>query len=184
MNPTMQTILSRQTVREFTADPVPPEALDAVLQAALRAPSARNKQPVHLRVITDKALLDEMNVDFKNLVGWDTPAYTLWDKHPVYHNAPVFVFLVSENGAAMDAGLMAENIALAAASLGLGSCMVGSLGALFRDDACRAKWNAILEIPREWHFDLGIALGVPAETPPMKDREDGHVKFIQKKETL
>lgn len=78
----------------------------------------------------------------------------------------------------MAAGLMAENIALAAKSLGLGSCMVGSIGGLFDNEEGSKKWKKILEIPEDWCFLLGMTLGYPNEEPPMKEREDGHIKII------
>ena len=177
-NKVIENIMTRQTIREYTAEQVPDELLGTVLDAAIRAPSGRNTQPCHLRVVRSRALLDEMNTDFKNIVGWDTPAYTGWNIRPVYHNAPVFIFIVSAEKADMAAGLMAENIALAAKALGLGSCMVGSLGALFDDEAGAKKWKKILEIPDDWCFDLGMTLGYPNEQPPFKERESGHIKFI------
>ncbi len=178
MNSVIENILSRQTIREYTDEQVPDELLDVILQAAIRAPSGRNTQPCHLRVLRNHEMLDEMNTDFKNIVGWDTPAYTGWDIRPVYHNAPTFIFIFAESNADMAAGLMAENIALAAHALGLGSCMIGSLGALFDNAEAKKKWMNILEVPENWCFLLGMTLGYPNEKPPFKDREDGHIKFI------
>ena len=68
MNEVIKNILSRQTIREYTNEQIPDELLDVILQCAIRAPSGRNSQPCHLRVVQDKALLDEMNTDFKNIV--------------------------------------------------------------------------------------------------------------------
>ncbi len=179
MNDIIKNILSRQTIREYTEEQVSEEILNVILECAIRAPSGRNSQPCHLRVVQSRALLDEMNTDFKNIVGWDTPAYTGYDKRPVYHNAPTFIFIFAENKDGMSGGLMAENIALAAHALGLGSCMVGSLGSLFDNDEGALKWKRILDIPENWNFILGVTLGYPNEKPPFKDREDGHVKFIK-----
>ena len=178
MNEVIKNIMSRQTIREYTGEQVPDDLLDVILQAAIRAPSGRNSQPCHLRILKNREKLDEMNTDFKNIVGWDTPAYTGWNLRPVYHNAPTFIFIFAPSKDAMSAGLMAENIALAAHSLGLGSCMIGSLGALFDDPERSKKWKNILEVPEDWHFLLGITLGYPNENPPFKEREDGHIKFI------
>ncbi len=178
MNDVIKNIMSRQTIREYTAEQVPEELLQVVLDAAIRAPSGRNTQPCHLRVLRNRELLEEMNTDFKNLVGWDTPAYTGWDIRPVYHNAPVFIFIVAPTKDGMSGGLMAENIALAAHGVGLGSCMIGSLGALFDDEENAKKWKKIIDIPQDWEFVLGMTLGYPNEKPPFKEREDGHIKFI------
>ena len=57
-----------------------------------------------------KEMLKEMNTDFKELVGYDTPAYTRWDTNPVYHNAPTFIVLFAEGESYMDGGIMCENI--------------------------------------------------------------------------
>ncbi len=177
----LECLMTRQTIREYTDEAVSPQLLQAVLDAGIRAPSGRNSQPCHLRIVADKSLLDEMNTDFKNIVGWDTPAYTGWDKRPVYHNAPVFIFIFAKDKDGMSGGLMAENISLAAHALGLGSCMVGSLGALFDDLKGAQKWKNILDVPQDWNFILGITLGHPNEKPPFKDREDNHIKFIEKR---
>lgn len=179
MNDALNNIMTRQTVREYTTEQIPPDVLDAVLQAALRAPSGRNSQPCHLRILSNTAKLDEMNTDFKNLVGWDTPAYTGWNLRPFYHNAPTVIFITAREKDCMSGGLMAQNIALAAHALGLGSCMIGSIGALFDDLENSKKWKQYLEIPEDWHFILAISLGYPNEKPPMKERENGHIKFIE-----
>ncbi len=178
MNPAIENIMTRQTIREYTKEAVPEELLKIVLDAAIRAPSGRNSQPCHLRVLSDREKLDEMNTDFKNIVGWDTPAYTGWDIRPVYHNAPTFIFIFAPTKDGMSGGLMAENIALAAHAVGLGSCMVASVGALFDNEEGAKKWKKYLEVPEDWSFILGITLGYPNEKPPMKEREDGHIKFI------
>ncbi len=178
MNNIIENILTRQTIREYTNEQVSNEDLDLILQCAIKAPSGRNSQPCHLRVLQNKEKLVEMNKDFKDVVGWDTPAYTGWNLRPVYHNAPTFIFIFAPTPDGMSGGLMAENISLAAHALGLGTCMVGSLGALFDNEEGARKWKKILDVPEEWHFVLGITLGYPNEKPPFKEREDGHIKFI------
>ncbi len=179
MNEVIENILSRQTIREYTEEQVPLEDLNIILDCAIRAPSGRNSQPCHLRVLRSNEKLAEMNKDFKDIVGWDTPAYTGWNIRPVYHNAPTFIFIFAESKSDMSAGLMAENIALSAKALGYGSCMVGSLGALFDDEKGAQKWKNILDVPQNWHFLLGMTLGYSNEAPPFKEREDGHIKIIE-----
>ena len=69
MNEIIKNIMTRQTIREYTSEQVPMELLNVVLDAAIRAPSGRNSQPCHIRVLRSKEKLDEMNTDFKNIVG-------------------------------------------------------------------------------------------------------------------
>ena len=49
-----EAIYSQRAIRRFSAKPVPEEAIDAVLEAAIRAPSAGNRQPWHFIVIRDR----------------------------------------------------------------------------------------------------------------------------------
>ena len=54
MNEIIKNIMTRQTIREYTSEQVPMELLNIVLDAAIRAPSGRNTQPCHLRVLRSK----------------------------------------------------------------------------------------------------------------------------------
>ena len=56
----MDAILSRRSIRQYTAQPVSQEVLDALLKAAMSAPSAGNEQPWQFVVITNRQLLDEV----------------------------------------------------------------------------------------------------------------------------
>lgn len=177
-NETIETILSRRTIREYTDEQITGEELDMLLNCALWAPSARNMQPCHLRVVQDKKLLDEMNADFKEKVGWDTPAYTNWNKNPFYQNAPTVMFMYAEGDCGMDGGLMTENIALAAKSMGLGTCIIGSIGALLNAEEGK-KWKAKLDIPENFRFLIAIAVGHGAEEPAPKPRKPEQFKIIK-----
>ena len=57
MNDAIKNIMTRQTIREYTNEQIPDELLQVVLDAAIRAPSGRNTQPCHLRVLRNKEIL-------------------------------------------------------------------------------------------------------------------------------
>ena len=57
---TWDAMRSRRNVRQFTEQPVPDEALDRVLEAGRRAPSAGNWQPWDFVLVTDRAQLVEL----------------------------------------------------------------------------------------------------------------------------
>lgn len=176
-NAVTNAVFDRQTIRAYKPAQITDEMLETLMRAAQAAPSARNKQPCHVRFVQDGAMLHEMHIDFKNLVGWDTPAYTRSEINPFYHNAPTFVFIYADGDCAMDAGIMAENICIAAMGLGLGTCIVGSAGALFNNEAGQ-KWNDALGIPRGWRYQIGVCVGYPDETPPPKPREADRIRVI------
>lgn len=180
MNEVIKAILERQTIRSYKKEQISDEELDLLIQAAVKAPSGRNMQPCHVRFVQNGEMLSQMNTDFKELVGYDTPAYTRWDVNPVYHNAPTFAVIFSENDSHMDAGIMCENICIAAQGLGLGTCIIASVGALF-DEGSEAgnKWKREWNVPENYKFMIAIAIGYPDEKPEPKPRFDDRIKVIR-----
>lgn len=180
MNEVIKAILERQTIRSYKKEQITDEQLDLLMQAAKKAPSGRNMQSCHVRFIQNKEMLDQMNTDFKKLVGYDTPAYTRWDVNPVYHNAPTFAVLFAENESYMDGGIMCENICIAAQGLGLGTCIIASVGALFADGNAEGnKWKRAWDIPENYKFLIAVAIGYPDEKPEEKPRFDDRIKVIR-----
>jgi nitroreductase len=55
----LEGIASTRAIRRYTDEPVPPEALRAMLFAATRAPSGSNRQPFRFVVLTDGPLAKE-----------------------------------------------------------------------------------------------------------------------------
>ncbi|MCL2301472.1 MAG: nitroreductase family protein [Firmicutes bacterium] len=178
-NPVIDAVLSRQTIREYTPEQISSDQLETLMLAALRAPSGRNSQPIHARFCQNAGILKEMQVDFKNIVGWDTPVHTRSDTNPFYHNAPTFAFLFAGGDSRMEAGLMAENICIAAQGLGLGTVLVGSVSPLFSDEAAGPKWKRALHIPEDWQFMVGVGIGRPDESPEMKPRNEEQIQVIR-----
>lgn len=177
-NPTVNAVLNRRTIRSYKDEELPREVLEKLLECAMWAPSGRNSQPCHVRVLADKRALDALNTDFKNKVGWDTPAYTRWDVNPVYQGAPAMFFIYAENKTDMNGGIMVENIAVAAEGMGLGSVIIGSVGALLEAPE-GDKWKKILDIPENYEFIIAIAVGVKAEDPEPKERKPENFRIIE-----
>ncbi len=177
-NETVNAILRRRTIRSYTENPLSDEVLQTLLDCAMWAPSGRNTQPCHIRVLTDKKALEQLNVDFKNKVGWDTPAYTRWDVNPVYQGAPALFFIFGETKDDMNGGIAVENIAVAAEGMGLGSCIIASVGSLMSAPEGN-KWKRLLEIPEDYHFIIAIAVGEKAEEPEPKPRKPENFRIIK-----
>lgn len=169
-NPVIKALLERRTVRSYTDEELTDEEISVLLKCAMLSPSGRNAQHCVVRVLTGKERLDELNVDFKNKVGWDTPAYTRWDVNPVYQTAPAVFFIYADAPAYVDAGIMAENIAIAAKGLGLDSVIIGSIGGLLDGD--ETKWKDILKVGHDMRFMLCVAVGHGNETPEIKPRRE------------
>jgi nitroreductase len=61
----LEGLTTTRAIRRYLPDPVPPEALRAMLFAATRAPSGSNRQPFRFLVLTDGPRADEA----KRLIG-------------------------------------------------------------------------------------------------------------------
>ncbi|MBO4894912.1 MAG: nitroreductase family protein [Clostridia bacterium] len=177
-NKTVEEILNRQTIRIYKPEQITDEELDTLIACAIKAPSGRNSQPCTVRFVQNAEMLREMNIDFKDKIGWDTPAYTRWDTDPFYHDSPTFAVIFAEGSSFMDAGLMTENICVAAKAIGLGTCIVASVAPLFEGET-GSKWKKALNIPEEWTFLIGICIGYPDEKPEFKPRDESKFTVIK-----
>lgn len=178
-NEVIDAILSRQTIREYKPIPLTDNQLEILTKAAMLAPSGRNSQPCHVRFICNAEMLSKMQIDFKNIVGWDTPVHTRSDKNPFYHNAPTFAVIFAENDCRIDAGIMVENICIAAKGMDLGTCIVASVSPLFDDADKGTYWREKIDIPTDYKFMIGVAIGVPDEVPEQKPRDPSKFKTIK-----
>lgn len=177
-NPVTDAILKRRTIRSYTDEPLPRDAIEKLLECAMWAPSGRNSQACQVRVINDKKILDKLNIDFKNKVGWDTPAYTRWDINPVYQGAPSMFFIFAPTKDNMNGGIMVENIALAAEGMGLGSCIIASVGGLL-DAPEGKKWKKLLKVPEDFEFVIAVSVGFKAEEPEPKERKPENFIIVE-----
>ncbi len=122
---TMETILFRQSCRDYTGEQIPEEALRTILTAANAAPvGMKTYDALHLSVIQNKAVLDQMEAAVL-AARPDMP-----HKHPLYH-APTCILVSTKQAEPMVAAMHAqsaacvvENMLLAATELGLGSTYI------------------------------------------------------------
>ena len=60
MNEVMNAILTRRSIRKFTADPIPAEVLEDRVKAALHAPSGMGKQTWQFTVVTNHEIIHRL----------------------------------------------------------------------------------------------------------------------------
>ena len=66
MNEVLKTIKERSSIRAYTDEKLTKEEINAVITAALQAPTARNMQEVHVSVVDgDNPILKEIDTDRK-----------------------------------------------------------------------------------------------------------------------
>ena len=155
MTTTQKDILERRSVRKYKPDPVPEELVQAVVEAGLWAPTARNEQEIKIVRVNDPALRKQFREDFTAAGGRTIRPL------PFDYESPEFFFLFGPRDfpyTEMDTGIVAENMCLAAQSLGLGTVMIGCIRDFMRSEAA-APWRERLGIGDGDIFTLGLCLG-------------------------
>lgn len=183
---------SRISVRRFLPQPVPPEALDRILETAVRAPSAHNRQPWRFAVVQSPAAREDlaaaMGAAFRRDLAADglppdeLEAQVLRSAARI-RSAPALILLClcmsgmdeypdrrrrrAEFRMAMQSvALAGGQLLLAAHAEGLGG--VWLCAPLFAPEAVQAA----LRLPADWEPQAMLLLGYPdpAQPPRRRDR--------------
>jgi nitroreductase len=141
--------LGLRVVRCFRPDPIPPEELDAVLEAGRWTGSSKNRQGWAFVVVDDRAGLERLAT-----AGGFTA--------PVLASAATVVLIRLPGGNDFDIGRVAQNVMLAAAARGLGSCPITL------HDRDRAR--EVLDLPEGHEGTWAVALGYPDEEAEVEQR--------------
>ncbi len=178
-NEVIDNIMARRSVRKYFDKPVEHEKLAAVVQAGINAPSGMNRQPWIIRVVEDQQLIAEVNEVYKQ----ENPEQVARDANfkNMFRNAPnlICVCTPAKGGGELDAGLLGENMMLAAQSLGLGTCCLGGpVRFLLANERCKFFIDR-LDIPEDYKLNYIIAIGYPDEQPAAKPRDESKVKYIK-----
>lgn len=178
MNQTIETILKRRSTRTFDSKMLKNEELDTIIKCGLYAPSAKDKQNWHLTVITNQQRIDEISqgvVDGLAKIGLEKdPGY-----HVFYH-APVVIVVSSkiEGYSEVNAGCLVENMAIAATSMNIGSCIIGQTKYLYKGKTIQ-EGNRLLRIPEGYEHDISICFGYPLEENEPTPRKEKIVDYIK-----
>ena len=178
-NAVIDNIMARRSVRQYLDKPVEHELLEVVVRAGINAPSGMNRQPWIIRVVEDQQLIADVNGIFMQ----ENPDQVARDPNfkNMFRNAPnlICVCTPAKGGGELDAGLLGENMMLAAQSLGLGTCCLGGpVRFLLSNERCKFFIDR-LDIPEDYKLNYIIAIGYPDEQPDAKPRDESKVKYIK-----
>ena len=178
-NEVINTIMARCSVRKYLDKPVEHAKLEAVVRCGINAPSGMNRQPWVVRVVEDQKLIADVTEVFKA----KNPDMVNRDKNfkNMFRNAPniICVCTPAKGGGELDAGLLGENMMLAAQSLGLGTCCLGGPVRFIKTDPEAKFFLDRLDIPEDYQLNYIIAIGYPDEQPEAKPRDESKVKYIK-----
>ena len=139
-------IITKRDTRSYIDKPIPEEVLHRILQAGRMAGSSKNTQPVRLVVLRDKAWRDEVATCGKF-------------SEPLKAAAVGIAVCCAPDGSDFDAGRAAQNMMVAAWSMGIASCPCSM------HDQPRVKKT--LGLPDDYRVVVVLALGYPSPAVPM-----------------
>lgn len=163
MNVTLSGIFARRSVRRYTAEPVDPLTVHDLLQAAMSGPSAMATDPWAFVVVRRRETLNRL-------------AETL-PHGQMLREAPLAIVVCGDRSRAhrgqesymiQDCAAAVQNLLLAATTLGLGACWIGTHPNTDRMEALAT----LLELPETIVAFATVAVGHPAEFPPPRTRFD------------
>ena len=152
MNEVLKVLKERRSIRAFRPEPLKKEDLDAIVEAGLYAPSAKNLQSTKLVVVRDAAVLARLERLNSRILG--TPEGT------PFYGAPEAIVVLSDSeypNWLQDGSLVMGNLMNAAAALGIGSCWINRAMETFElpeGKAGRVGSGRKLEGRRQLHFRL------------------------------
>lgn len=192
MNETIQTILHRRAIRRFDENQLEDSALQDILQAGLYAPTAGGRQEVIFVVCQTKEInerLGKIKRANSNPCMATATSYVSKEQPSIaddpnlknaFYGAPTVITMFAPKNflfSAEDCAIAAENMMLAADSLGIGSCYIGQGWTAFADpygQEILKKW----EIPVDTYAVLQLLLGYPRKGdshPAPKPRKEGRI---------
>lgn len=152
---------TRRSIRKFTDAPVNRTVIRELLEQAVLAPSASNLQPWKFAVADDPALVQKLK-SFSPGIGGQPPCILVFCLDTDLLPKQAESGLPDTECAVLDLAMAAENLMLAAADRGLGTCVVKS----FHPKLVRR----ILNLPDRLRPEFLVILGHPAQTPAMPRR--------------
>ena len=191
-NEVLTCIHERRSTRRFTDQQISLEQLNALLDAAIWAPSGGNNQSWLFTAIQKKEVLLRLNELVREGFQHWVPDDDYPGKHAMkkvsqkedynfYHNAPTLIIASNKpnyENAMADCALALQNIFLTAQSLGLGSCYINQLHWL-RDDPPVRAYLLELGIPREHTICSSAAIGYIGKESITPARKEGTIHIIR-----
>lgn len=161
MNPKLQSIFSRRSIRKYHDKAVSEDLITDLLEAAMAAPSAVAKDPWHFIVVKKREALNNIAdvLPSGKMLQQATAAFIVCGDINIA-NIKAESYLLQDLSAAV------ENILIAAKILGLGTCW---LGVHPRQDRL-AGIKDLFNLPDNIIPMCGIAIGWPAEQPEARTR--------------
>lgn len=182
-NQVIETIMARRSIRAYKPQAVEREIIDQIVKCGINAPNGMNAQPWEVRIVDNpefiegctKLFVERMKQDPRGAKMVEDPSFK-----NMFRNAPTIVFIALGDSrfAYIDCGLMAQNMMLAAKSMGIGSIALGSPVDFFKSEEA-AEYYKRLEFPEDYTLALVVGFGYADESPDAKPRDESKIRWIE-----
>ncbi|MBW2989906.1 nitroreductase family protein [Candidatus Woesearchaeota archaeon] len=183
MNPTIDTIRNRRSIRKYKAKRVSKRQLKELVGIAEYAPSSHNRQPWSFVIVTGRKTIGSLSEDIRSwydsLLKLGSPLSFIREvrksadamrkrvdseKDLFFYNAPALMIIHAPKKRffVKDCSCAAQNIMLAARSMGIGSCWIGFADIAFNGSR---KIKKKLGVPSSHRVMATLALGYPERFP-------------------
>ena len=180
----------RRAVREYTPAAIDRPDIEALINAAIEAPSAMNVQPWAFAVVLGRERVDsyakralewlsanssqlpDLATQHKLAQRREDPDFTL------FYHAPALVLVLAKSAqaqAVQDCCLAAENLMLSARDCGLGTCWIG----FARPWLNLPETKAELGLPDQYEVVAPIVLGHPVAWPESHGRKPAEIYWVR-----
>ncbi len=181
MNETITSLLGRRSIRKYKDTPVRMEDLELITKCGQYAATGMARQPWHFTIVTDREYMDTVTEANRQIMlaspdemprkMASSPDFDGW------RGAPVAIVVSGDANGMTDCANAVENMAVAAYSLGLGSCILGSFK-ICMENGGRPDLVAKLGAPEGYQPYFALAVGYADEAPEAAPRKEGSVSYI------
>jgi len=201
-NQIITNIKQRRSIRNFENQNIDKKILKEIIQAGKYAPSAKNDQPWKFIVITKKEMIENLSnqikEELKNLLKWRFIkkfkikelknidilkmifGISISKIDLIFFDAPALILILTEDKLFYNesCACCAQNMMLAANSMGIGSCWIGFASVL----GLNKKNLKNIGIPDNHHISAALIFGYPTEKTiraPMRKIGSDIIKWIE-----
>ena len=179
LNPVLSNMMARRSVRKYLDKPVEHDKLALIARCGINAPSGMNRQPWVVRVVEDQRLIADVTEVYRQANAEQVKRDPGFKN--MFRNAPniICVCTPTDGSGQLDAGLLGENMMLAAQAMGLGTCCLGGPVRFITGNPQAKFFLDRLDIPQGYQLCYILAVGYPDEQPEAKPRDTEKVKFVK-----
>lgn len=151
-------IRRRRSIRQFAPEPIEPEKLKKLMEALLRAPTSRSRQPCTFVMVDERQILEQLVAAKPHGTSF-------------FKTAPLAVVIAADPTVSdvwiEDSSVAATFVQLAAEELGLKSCWAQLRLRQHSDSISASEYvRTLIDIPEGMEIPMVIAIGYPAEQKP------------------